>query len=551
MPNFYQIQSFTGIEQQADGSLLPVGSARDARNCCTWDGNLSVAKGYVHHIASTIPGSDRILKLIPLRSPGEKFYVVTATKVYAYKSDAWSDLYTFSVALTTTQIGYLQTMIGATACLLIATGSTRILKVKLSDDSVEEFGAGLLSFDGTVFHFDASTNKVTLNAALTSEGIRHILLDGITISGKVYKASDLTSYEGDEIVLATAPDAAPAVGDAVTVRGGGSEAKCNFLGAYYGRLLAAGDADAPSRLYWSAVAGDGRTIEDWLTVDGSVDASGGYVEVGNESADPIVGMCVLPSQVLIFKQLSTWRLYGDRPSSFALECIEPFSESMSNASIVTKYGTPYFVTMSGLKTISESGVADAFGGIRYLKEFLPTMHSVSNSRGAHADNRMYFTCRVNSSAVYDDTVLEMDFATGAIMIRNGFEVADITARDGRLFIVDGSRYVCRFNEGFDYAGSPISAYWKTQPTDLGVKYFSKRLTNLHMRCSEGNVVVTFRLDDATREVPRKTFDAKNGYSNIAISADWSRVFSIEFKNAGGSRFCIKGGIDVAFDKEMR
>ena len=78
MPNFYQIQSFTGIEQQADGALLPTTSARDARNCCTWDGNLSVAKGYVHHISAAVPGTGRVLKLIPLRGTSEKFYVVTA-----------------------------------------------------------------------------------------------------------------------------------------------------------------------------------------------------------------------------------------------------------------------------------------------------------------------------------------------------------------------------------------------------------------------------------------------------------------------------------------
>ena len=551
MPNFYQIQSFTGIEQQADGALLPNTSARDARNCCTWDGNLSVAKGYAHHISTAIPGTGRILKLIPLRGTSEKFYVVTSDKVYTFKSGSWATLYTFSTALTATQIGYVQTMIGSVAYLLIATGNTRILKIKLSDDTVEEFGAGQYSFDGTVFFYNAETHAVTLNASLSTEAVRHIQLDGLFISGTYYKASDLTSYSGDTVVLSSAPATAPAVGDAVTVRGGGSEAKCNFVGMYYGRLFSTGDADAPSRLYWSAVAGDGRTVEDWLTVDGSVDASGGFVDVGNESNDPIIGMCILPSQVLIFKQLSTWRLYGDRPSAYSVECVDPFSESLSNASVVVKHSTPFFLTMSGLKTISESGLTDAFGGIRYLKEFLPLLHSVGGSRGAHADNRMYFSCKVDSESVYDDTVLEMDFSTGAIMIRNGFTVADMTARDGRLFIVDGSRYVCRFNEGNDYAGVPIAAYWKTQPTDLSIKFYAKRLESLHMRCDSGNMTITVNLDGIAREIPRQTFGGKSGYVAIPLKGDWVRVFSIEIKNESGSQFCIRGGLDVAFDKELR
>lgn len=551
MPNFFQIQSFTGIEQQMDGALLPVGSARDARNCCTWDGDLSVAKGYVHHIETVIPGNERILKLIPLRGTEEKFYVVTASKILAFKNGAWSTLHTFDPALTTAQIGYVQTMIGTTAYLLVGTGNTRIHKIKLADDSVTEFGAGEHSFSGTVFFYNAETRTITLDADLNSEAVRHILIDGIVIAGKHYKASELESYSGETIILSTAPETVPAEGDAITVRGGGSEAHCTYIGMYYGRLFAAGDPSAPSRLYWSAIAGDGRTVEDWLSVDGSVDASGGYVEVGNESSDPIVGMCALRSQILIFKRLSTWRMYGDRPSAYTLECVEHFSEGMSNASVVVKFSTPYFLTMSGLKTINESGVADAFGGTRYLKEFLPTLHSVSDSRGAQADNRMYFTCKVGADSIYDDTVLEMDFSTGAIMIRDGFTVADMTARDGRLFIIDGERYVCRFNEGTDYAGSPINAYWKTQPTDLGAKYYSKRLTNLYMRCDAGEMEVTARLDGMTRNVPRKTFGQNSGYINITMNADWARVFSIEITNKAGSHFHIRGGIDVAFEKELR
>ena len=551
MAYYYQIESFLGIQQQSDGALLPVGSARDARNCCTWDGNLSVGKGYVHHIASPVPGTERILKLVPLRGVEQKFYVVTEAKVCVFKGGAWATLYTFGTPLATKDIGYVQTLIGDVRYLLIATGGSRILKIKLSDDTVAEFGAGLYSFEGTVFFWTAETRTLRLNAALSSEAVRHISIDGVTISGKWYQPKELTSYEGDTIVLAAAPETAPAVGETVTVRGGGSEASCNFLGMYYGRLVASGDPAAPSRLYWSAVAGDGRTVEDWLSVDASIDASGGYVEVGNESNDPIIGMCVLPSQVLIFKRLSVWRLYGDRPSAYALECIERCSEEMSSAGIVVKFGTPYFMTATGLKTIGD-GLTDAFGGTRYLNEFLPLVASVSHSRGAHADNRMYFSVKLSDDSVYDDAMVEMDFATGSIMIRDGFQIADAVGFNGRLLIVDGERYVCRFNEGTSYAGAPINAYWKTQPTDLKEKPYQKRIKEMHMRCSPGsNVIVKVRADDATRTVPRRVFDVKSGYTKFDFNADWARVFSVEFRNENGGQFSINGGIDVMYEKEER
>ena len=65
--NSYRIQEFFGIQQQTDGTLLPETSAADARNIDTSDGNLSVAKGYAKHIATILPDTERVLKLIVAR----------------------------------------------------------------------------------------------------------------------------------------------------------------------------------------------------------------------------------------------------------------------------------------------------------------------------------------------------------------------------------------------------------------------------------------------------------------------------------------------------
>ena len=51
---WYSIPEWYGIQQQIDGTLLPVTSAYDARNMETGDGNLSVAKGYTKHINTQV-----------------------------------------------------------------------------------------------------------------------------------------------------------------------------------------------------------------------------------------------------------------------------------------------------------------------------------------------------------------------------------------------------------------------------------------------------------------------------------------------------------------
>ena len=91
----------------------------------------------------------------------------------------------------------------------------------------------------------------------------------------------------------------------------------SFAELYFGRLFAAGDPQAPSRLYWSKAPGGGRTIDDWRSDETSENVSGGYVDVGVDD-DPITGLFAMSNQLLIFKRDSLYRLLGDRPSNYRI-----------------------------------------------------------------------------------------------------------------------------------------------------------------------------------------------------------------------------------------
>jgi hypothetical protein len=80
-PIWFSIPEWYGIQQQVDGTLLPVTSAYDARNMETGDGNLSVAKGYTKHKNVALPGSDIMLRLIIAKGTN-KIYAVTVSTIY-------------------------------------------------------------------------------------------------------------------------------------------------------------------------------------------------------------------------------------------------------------------------------------------------------------------------------------------------------------------------------------------------------------------------------------------------------------------------------------
>lgn len=551
-PVWFSIPEWYGIQQQKDGRLLPIGTASDARNMETGDGNLSVAKGYTKHIESIVPGSGRILKLVTSRSTGGNTYVVTEDHIYSWHNGAWGSLCTFSPALTATQVDALQTRIGTTDVILVCTGDTRIVKIDTANNTAVGFGADLTSYTGTVSSYDANSLTVTLGSDMSDEAKRRALAYGVTIADVYYDVYEIVSGVSNELVLTAALLHTPTAGDSVTIRGGGSKAHVAFAELYANRLFTAGDPSATFRLYWSAVPGDGRTIEDWLSVDGSEDASGGYVEVGDGSADPIIGLTALSNQLIIWKRYSVWRLFGDRPSTFTLERVDSESDLMSNAGVITKYDAPYLLMPNGIYTYNGVSVVPVDNGVQQLRKFFEMNPDVSNSRCAFWNNRFYFSCKLHAGeSTYDDTVIVFDVARNSYMLRDGFQVADISSVGSDIFMINGERYVYRFEYGDTYDDQPIQAYWQTQPMDFGKKMNKHQVMAMYMQLMGDGLKLTTYGDYMNDEKNVVSTELHAGYTVARMRTDQSYVFAFRFENIEGGAFQVLGGVNIKVLSEMK
>ena len=548
---WYSIPEWYGIQQQIDGTLLPVTSAYDARNMETGDGNLSVAKGYTKHINTQVPGSEKILKLIVSQGTSS-IYVVTTGHIYAWASDSWQTIWTWNPVLETKQVDALQTRIAMTDTVLISTGDSQMVKIDTGTNTAAAFGAGLYSYEGTVTAFDATSATMTVSPALNSEAQRRAVAYGIIYGDGVYADVYSINDAGTEVTLEAALVSPPSVNDHVTVRGGGSDESVAYTELYSNRLFAAGDPNAPYRLYWSAVPGDGRTIEDWLSVDGSIDASGGYVEVGDGSADPIIGLTALSNQLLIWKRYSVWRLYGDRPSNYTLERIDKSSDIMSNAGVIVKYDAPYLLMPNGIHTYNNVSVVPVDGGVKPLRRFFDGKPDVSNSRGAFWDNRMYMTCKVETTSQtgYDNAIIVLDLARNAYMIRDGFEIADLTAVGSHIYLINGSRYVYEFEQGTTYDSLPIAAYWLTQPTDFGRKMNRHQAMALYAHITGDPAKVTVIGDYLTPSKTLTPLTARAGYTMLHFQTDRQYFIQYKFENVSGGSFTFHGGVNLYAISEM-
>ena len=337
------------------------------------------------------------------------------------------------------------------------------------------------------------------------------------------------------------------VGDAVKVRGGISDVAVGYIELYYNRLFAAGDAEHPSRLYWSQPPGDVKTIENWSMDDFSESASGGHTEVGPTNNDPIVGLTALSNQLIIHKESGNYRLIGSNPSNFQILQINSGVEKMANTSRISHGDVPYWITRAGMYYYNGQQ-ALLHPRSRQVRNTLRTA-SLVHSKGIECRDKLYFTMREDVTGDMDDTVLYYDMTENTWMKRNGFHVADMATRDGEIFLINEKRYVyvvC----GTTYDGDDIEAYWRTPITDLGAKSIIKEPRKMIMRGRSGGVNDAISVTEYSGTIPNITEfilpQNDEAVKEIALHNE-GRTFHYEFRNKTGSWWKILGGVEILFN----
>lgn len=339
-----------------------------------------------------------------------------------------------------------------------------------------------------------------------------------------------------------------------------SNLSVNFLAMHYGRLFSAGNPEHPSRLYWSQVPGDGRSIENWSVEENSANAGGGHLEVGDTAGDPITGILALSNQLLLFKRRSIYRLLGDRPGNFRVYRVYAEVEKMQNSACIPYGDVPFWMTGRGLfyfdgQSALRSRNADRLRGFLAGADF-------SNCRAAKYMEQLYFTAyepaRDSSAAGAkrneDNALVVYHVERQTYMVRRGFSVADICASEGTLYLINSRRLIYRFEEGADYDGVPIFAHWRTPRTDLAHKQGIKNLQEMYLRgLGEGETAV-MQLDVQIGRNAHNYRCLMPEYEGDVLEIplkNEGRTFSFRFSNEQGSRWRIVGGMQVVFEHRLR
>ncbi|MBQ1820317.1 MAG: hypothetical protein II117_01810 [Clostridia bacterium] len=325
-----------------------------------------------------------------------------------------------------------------------------------------------------------------------------------------------------------------------------SDRTVSFVELYFGRLFAAGDPRAPSRLYWSKAPGGGRTIDDWRSDASSENVSGGFVDVGVDD-DPITGIFALSNQLLIFKRDSLYRLLGDRPSNYRIVSVDAAFRQPIHTACVRYADRLFFLTDGGLCFYDGQTVRRS-AAFRALEPLLKTAN-LNGVRAAACDDTLYFAIRVRYGAPYNDTVIEYDVLRDRYMLRNGFTIVDFCTVHGALHALTGGGKFVTFDGNSTYDGDCINAHWQTPLWDLGRKDTNKTLLRLTV-CGTGRIRVRVDADGGSYETSVLLSSVPNSVTEIPLRA-LGRVFRLRFSNVGGAAFTLDAPVTLLYDSQRR
>ncbi len=364
------------------------------------------------------------------------------------------------------------------------------------------------------------------------------------LAARVGTADKLLIACGEEPMLAF--DAATNLVDVFGTAEKLSDKTVSYVELYFGRLFAAGDPQAPGRLYWSKAPGSGRTIDDWRSDAASENVSGGFADVGVDD-DPITGIFALSNQLLIFKRDSLYRLLGDRPSNYRIIRVDASFRQPLHTACVRYADRLYFLTDGGLcfydgQTVRKSAAFRALGP-------LLMQANLGGVRAAACGDTLYFAIRRRFGAPYNETVIEYDVLRDRFMLRDGFTVADLMTVHGALHALTGTGKFVIFDGNTSYDGDPINVVWTTPALDFGRKDVNKTLLRLTASGS-GRIGLRVQANGGVYEIEARFNSVALGVTEIPLRGV-GRVFRLRFSSVGGAPFTLDAPVTLLYDQQRR
>lgn len=255
---------------------------------------------------------------------------------------------------------------------------------------------------------------------------------------------------------------------------GAPPAGAAFVEVHQNRVFMAGELANPTKLSYSALSDP----EDWQTENDA-----GWIEVGLNDGQKIVGIKSFFDVLLIFKEQSIYILTGSSGDPNSEECfsLTPMNASIgavSNKSIIQVGNDLYFLsdkgvyTLQGVQSYGDLNVSNISFKIQSLIDGLNKSGLFKSfAINDYEENRIWFFLP-DGSSVENNLILIYDYNLKAWTKRSGFSALcghifkDLSSSSIKFYTGSYDGFICHQKQGDSYADRPICAYYITPWLDL-------------------------------------------------------------------------------------
>lgn len=304
-----------------------------------------------------------------------------------------------------------------------------------------------------------------------------------------------------------------------------------FIEIYKDRLWVAGNVDNPDRIYFSTSNVNGSDIEDWtipLADEEEINQHGGFIDVRSYDGGNIIGLKQLFGSLVIFKNKSAYKIYGDTPEDFELvqlfNCGGAIADkticSGSNGAFFLNTDGIYFYDGTNIKLISDA-VKDVVNRIN--KDY------ISNSVGAYFNNKYYLSVPLDDSKT-NNMIIVYDISLGSFTLYEVDNVSCLLELNNELYYTS-NKSIYKFNESSNNKSLPLK--WVTPIFDFDLKNARKMSTYIYFRAKgNGKVKFTLKTERKVKELIADLSEEEKFYRKKFKNK--GRMFQLIFENVDGS-----------------
>ena len=269
--------------------------------------------------------------------------------------------------------------------------------------------------------------------------------------------------------------------------------KGRFIELHYDRLWVAGDNENPDRVYFSTAGVNGADIEDWTSPIEEAEANqhGGFIDVRSYDGGKIIGLKVIFNAVVIFKNKTAYKVFGNSPDNYELVQLFSSSGAIADKSICVGNNGAYFLNNDGIYFYDGTNTNLIS---QKIKNTISRMNSnyASNSVAYFYNNKYYLAIPIDNSTT-NNVLIEYNTLSNSFVLHEIGDISDFIEINNDLYFSSGNT-VKSLTKGNSY----LPLYWETANYDFGMKNARKNSSYIYFR-GKGNGSVRFRVITEKKE----------------------------------------------------